>query len=379
MGKQRGTGRAVRMAMVFSAAFAAAGLANTKEQADPATEEFRLPGMTIVGSEERIGELTGSGQRIALDGLSRQSYGDVNRVLRQAPGVYLREEEGYGLFPNISIRGIDPSRSSKTTLMEDGVLTAPAPYSAPSAYYSPNAARMSGLEVLKGSSQIRFGPHITGGAVNYLSTPIPASRKGYLRTLYGSENEWRAHLYYGDTLRLDNGGRFGYLVEGFYRRTDGFKKLDRAPDAKGSGTGFELMEPMLKLMWEPNTAVYQRFEARVGYTDLDADETHLGLTEEDFARDPYRRYAASRFDNFSSEQFRSYVRHFVAFSDATDLETTFYYNRFDRNWYRLSDVQNAGMAPNFGAPVETSRGMAATLARGGAGTWPCCAARSRAS
>ena len=70
-------------------------------------------------------------------------------------------------------------------------MMAPAPYSEPAAYYTPRIGRMSGIEVLKGSSQVRFGPHTTGGVVNYLSTPFaeldpeipaePASGKGVVR------------------------------------------------------------------------------------------------------------------------------------------------------------------------------------------------------
>ena len=55
--------------------------------------------------------------------------------------------------------------------MEDGVLIAPAPYSAPAAYYITNAARLHALEVLKGPSSIRFGPHTVGGAVNLVTRP----------------------------------------------------------------------------------------------------------------------------------------------------------------------------------------------------------------
>lgn len=300
-----------------------------------------LEHIKVVGDPARIERIPGSAHVLTEEDIRTQSYDDINRALRKVPGVYVREEDGFGIFPNISIRGVDTSRSAKVTLMEDGILTAPAPYSAPAAYYAPTAGRMSSIEVLKGTSQIRHGPHITGGVINYLSTPIPLERSAYLKSLYGTDNEFRIHGYVGDT--LDTGiGRVGYLVEGFFRTTDGFKTIDTAPDfRRGTDeTGFTLVEPMIKLSWEPLTDVYQRFELKYGHTDLDADETYLGLSEEDFRADPFRRYAASRFDNIDTEHHRSYLRHFLGLTDNLDIITTVYYNKFNRNWFKLHDLRN---------------------------------------
>jgi len=94
-------------------------------------------------------DLSGSATYLDAEDIQRHSYGYINHVLRQVPGVYVRPDAGYGLFPNISLRGVDTGRSFKVTIMEDGVLSAPAPYSDPAAYYSPSIDRMDGLEVLR--------------------------------------------------------------------------------------------------------------------------------------------------------------------------------------------------------------------------------------
>ena len=301
-----------------------------------------LDTVMVIGNPANIDELPGSAYSISREDIRSQNYDDVNQVLRKVPGVYVRQEDGFGLFPNISLRGVDTTRSAKVTIMEDGVLTAPAPYSAPAAYYSPTIGRMSGLEVLKGSSQVKYGPQTTGGVINYLSTPIPLKQTAYLKSSYGSFGDLRTHLYAGNTIRT-NAGQFGILVEGYYRKNDGFKSIDETADFRaGNDTGFSKIDPMIKLSWEPNSAMYQRFEFKYGTSDLDANETYLGLSEADFKSDPFRRYSATRFDNIKSKQKRSYLRYAVSPTDNLDIIATLYNNDFSRNWYKLKDLRNVG-------------------------------------
>ena len=149
----------------------------------PVTDGILLPEIAIIGSANAVATLPASGAYIGAEQIARYGTADIGRIVQQVPGVYSRGEDGYGLFPNVSPRGVTTERMKAVTVMEDGILTAPAPYSAPSAYYSPNIARMSGLEILKGSSQVKFGPHITGGAINYISTAIPVERQTFLKLL----------------------------------------------------------------------------------------------------------------------------------------------------------------------------------------------------
>jgi len=312
--------------------------------------------MVVIGSKYAVSQLPASGDFIDLNEIRMHSYDNVHQVLRKVPGVYVQEETGYGLLPNISLRGVDTHRSRKITLMEDGVLTAPAPYSAPSAYYSPTMGRMRGLEVLKGSSQVKYGPHTTGGAVNYLSTPIPHTGESYLKMLYGSFNEFVAHMYHGGMTDSD---RFGGMAEMYHRRTDGFKTI-RHSSGDDDQTGFDRSDYMVKLVWKSGEAGRQRFEVKAGYTDFEADETYLGLSEDDFSRDPYQRYYASRFDNFKGHHFRSYLKHSAELEDNLRITSTVYCNDFHRNWYKVHDIKDVQ-----GLPAGTMP-MAEALATGGA-------------
>lgn len=315
-----------------------------------------LEPLEVIGSKERIAKMVGSSAYLDTEDIRTQGYTNINRILSRVPGVYVREEDGFGNFPNISIRGGDGTRSEKVTVMEDGILTAPAPYSAPAAYYFPRGARMSAIEVMKGSSQIRFGPNTTGGVLNFISTRIPgsanpldapiASDKGglapatgdqiadpnfYWRSTYGRFNTFHNHAYYGNTVETEN-GRFGYLLEIHQHSTDGFRRIQGG----GGDTGFQLFEPMVKVFWEPNTALKQRFEIKAGYTSFDADETYLGLTENDARNSPRTSYQATRFDNIDTEHWRTYLKWIAQPTRNSRIESSLYFNDFSRNWYKVA-------------------------------------------
>ena len=85
--------------------------------------------VVVIGSKEDIRKIAGSGGIIEEDQLDRMDYTDLNQILSSIPGLYFREEDGFGLRPNIGIRGATTDRSQKITMMEDGILIGPAPVS----------------------------------------------------------------------------------------------------------------------------------------------------------------------------------------------------------------------------------------------------------
>ena len=156
----------------------------------------------------------------------------------------------------------------------------------------------------------------------------------------GSFGELRTQAYVGNTIDTA-AGKFGFLVEGYRRKNDGFKTIDKTADFRdGDDTGFTKTDGVIKLSWEPDTEIYQRLEFKYGRSELDANETYLGLSEADFKADPLRRYAASRFDNIETEQDNSYLRYAVSPTDNLDSITTLYSTDFKRNWYKLKDLRN---------------------------------------
>ncbi|WP_166647060.1 TonB-dependent receptor family protein [Prosthecobacter fusiformis] len=336
------------------------------------SEVQTLDVVTVVGKAEDIPRIAGSAALVTKEAIRNQDYSNPARVLQQVPGVYIREEDGFGNFPNISIRGADPGRSSKVTIMEDGIPMAPAPYSAPAAYYSPRIGRMSGVEVLKGSSQVRYGPHTTGGVVNYLSTPFTelglegnSAEDFYLKSSFGSFNTWKNHTYWGQTVQFD-AGLLGYVLEFNHEHSDGFRTIQ----GSDGNTGYEVYEPMLKVFFEPDSSIRQRIEFRIGYTDFKGLETYVGLSERDFARDPYSRYAATQFDVMNSEQFRTSLTYIIEPTDALRFETSVYYNSFQRAWYKLQDVIVGVDTFDPSQAIGAGSGAAYDLINGnGAGSW----------
>jgi Fe(3+) dicitrate transport protein len=81
--------------------------------------------------------LAGSGQIISNEDFLKAMDTDIHKILTAVPGVYMRTEDGYGLRPNISIRGTAIERSAKVAIMEDGVLSCAVSLYFSSAYYFP--------------------------------------------------------------------------------------------------------------------------------------------------------------------------------------------------------------------------------------------------
>ena len=264
--------------------------------------------------------------------LEQFNHTDIHRIVGRIPGVYISEEDGLGLRPNIGIRGTGSSRMEKLNVMEDGVLIAPAPYASPAAYYSPTAGRMESIEVRKGSTQIKHGPFTTGGSLNYISTAIPTEQMNSVSLDLGSFGKTLLHAKSGGT-----NGKLGYLVELFSDNTDGFKELDG-----GGSTGYGKTDFMTKLRYSFSDA--HAIEFKYSMTDEISDETYLGLTDTDYSSNPLRRYRATALDEMDADHTQLMLSYAAKLSDNMTLAVVGYSNDFARNWYKLNKVNGAKLS-----------------------------------
>ena len=293
--------------------------------------------LSIFGTQEQVNNIPGSAHRLSESDLEKFDYSDIMRTLTSVPGVYVLEEDGYGLRPNIGMRGTGQNRSEKVTVMEDNVLAAPAPYAAPSAYYFPTSGRMQTIEVLKGTSSAMYGPRTTGGVINMLSRQIPeADIAGGLNLVAGEDGYGKLHGYVGG-----EGENISSLFEVFRYQADGFKDINHSD----RDTGFVKNDLMAKIRINSDSTAeyYQELEFKLKYADEDSNETYVGLTEEDFASDPYSRYSASQLDNMSTEHKQLQINHVINLSNRLVLGTTAYYNDFHRNWYKTSKIDGKSL------------------------------------
>lgn len=302
-----------------------------------ANDAQEIDTVTIIGKRADAADIPGSAHVIDSEELAEFGQSDVLRVLRSVPGVYVQEEDGFGLRPNIGIRGSGLDRSGRIALLEDGVLIAPAPYAASSAYYFPTQRRMSAIEVLKGPAAVTVGPRTTGGAMNMISTPIPKEMSANADLRLGSHESLDAHVNVGN-----RGDRFSWLLETVQAQSAGFKTID---GPVGGDTGFNIKDYIAKLQFDsdPASRVYQSLRIKLGHTNQISDETYLGLTDADFAANPYHRYAASANDIFQSRHRQYQATYVIDTAKNWRGEMTVYHNDFARNWYKTQSVNGVSL------------------------------------
>jgi Fe(3+) dicitrate transport protein len=289
-----------------------------------AQETATLSPIRVIGSEAQELNKPNSSIFIPKEKLQRQQDSDLNKVIKSVPGVYVREEDGYGLRPNIGLRGTNPDRSKKVNIMEDGILIGPAPYSAPAAYYTPNMMHIEGVEVFKGVATVPYGPNSVAGTINLLTPDYKSG--GFVD---GSLGSYDYRKIIGRIGR--DGDVYSYLFQAGYHETSGFKELPGDRD-----TGFKQADFLLKSRTRLRGGDRPQFlDIKLQAANEDSNESYLGIAKEDFNDRPFQRYAASALDEMKWHHETYQASYTAALTGNSTLVVTGYWHQFMRTWYRL--------------------------------------------
>lgn len=326
--------------MVLSFAFTI----SAKEELDKDVET-----VTIVGNKS---DVAGAASVISNEDLQKVMDTDIHKILSAVPGLYFRTEDGYGLRPNISIRGTSIDRSAKVTIMEDGILVAPAPYTSASAYYFPTTARINSVEVLKGPSAISEGPSTIGGAINLISTPIPEVNSGKFVQEIGENGMTRTHAYAGM-----NSGNLGALVEIHEHQSDGFDSIANV----GGDTGFDKSDIMFKARYDSGD---HSLTLKLVEIDESSDQTYVGLSQASFESNPRMRYGLTQYDVMNNDGDQMSLTYAGSIGNF-DVVASKWSNDYHRDWFKVDQANNSGITNADGTSIGTGINNVISAANGG--------------
>ncbi|MGH9346683.1 MAG: TonB-dependent receptor domain-containing protein [Vicinamibacterales bacterium] len=289
------------------------------------SEKIQVRPSSIVGPRAELNRVPGSLEIIGRAELESNRVFTTSEALRKVSGIHAREEEGFGLRPNIGIRGTNPTRSTRVLLLEDGIPLAYAPYGDNASYYHPPIERFDSIEVLKGSAQIAYGPMTVGGVINYLTPMPPARPTGRLLGAVGNRDYFNGHASYGVT-----SGRVGYLFDYMRKQGDGSRAHIHSGLNDLNGKAVITLRPG------------QLLTLRANYYSEDSNITYSGLRDDEYRADPRQNPFANDF--FYVDRVGASATHTWAITNTLLLTTNLYGSGFHRDWWRQSS--NSAQRPN---------------------------------
>ena len=245
----------------------------------------------------------------------------TQEMLEYVPGINAFADDGIGNSRiSIGVRGLNPRRSSRVLILEDGVPIQPALYVYPNMYYNPPSDRIDQIEVIKGSGTILYGPQTMGGVINYF-TKRPRNEFGGTLKVTGGENG------YGSLFAEVGGWGNGKLkpeLQLLLKRGDGFRQ----------NNSFQQINSTFKLNYIRSSSKNLYLKGNLNYENSNA--TYTGLTEWSFENDP--TFNPKEHDNF--KVFRAAIDFIQSekLSSTLTKSTTAFASFFDRRWWRENDI-----------------------------------------
>ena len=294
-------------------------------QPERVAEVVAVTASSLAGTAEALEQTAGSLQKIDRYQLEQSRVFNFSEALRKISGVNVKDEEGFGLRPNIGIRGTNPTRSTKVLLLEDGLPLSYAPYGDNASYYHPPVERFESIEVQKGSGQIAFGPVTVAGLVNYITPNPPEEPTFSLKLIGGNRDYFNGNAQFGGTF-----DRTGLIVNFNRKQGEGARENVR------SGLN-DFSSKVVQTLNNSNILT-----AKFSFFNEDSQVTYSGLTEAEYAANPRQNPFLN--DHFYGWRTGFSLQHVAVLTSKMNLTTNFYNNYFSRDWWRQSS--NSAQRPN---------------------------------
>jgi Fe(3+) dicitrate transport protein len=293
-------------------------------------DTFDFPAILVLGEKSRLmSDIPGSADYISNIDLRQMQPLSGNEALRSVSGLHIVEEEGIGLRVNVGIRGLDPDRSSRVHIMEDGIPVALNPFGEPQMYYTPAIERMQAIEVLKGSGQILFGPQTIGGVINYITADPPESSEGRIKLNGGAGGYFTALASYGNTI-----GNTGFRLDYLHKRANDVGALEFNVHDFTSKVNIRLSN---KSSISIKGAIYSEY----------SNATYIGLTQSMFDEGGSDFVRIAPDDRLDVQRLSASISHLHKFTLYTSLHTAAFAYTTTRNWQR-QDFSSSPVANGTG-------------------------------
>lgn len=228
------------------------------------------------------GTLIYSGKRNDVVVLERTNANTAENIPRQVfskvPGVYEWDFDGSGNQTSISVRGLNPHRSWEFNVRQNGYNVNSDVFGYPESHYNPATEALSRVELVRGGACLQYGPQF-GGMLNYVMKTGPTDKKVDFETraTYGSNNMFNSYNAIGGQIGKLN--YYGYIN---YRNSDGYR----------TNSAYTFYSGYLGLHYAFSDKLQMGLEySRMYYVDQQAG----GLTDAQFAEDPYQSTRARNF------------------------------------------------------------------------------------
>ncbi len=271
----------------------------------------------VAAAEDLRTAIPGSLHVISKEDLLASKPIDANEVLRRVPGINLREDSGpVAMRLNVGMRGLNPNRSRKVLMLEDGIPIALAPYGEPDMYYSPPIERMSRVEILKGSGQIAHGPQTVGGVVNFVTPEPPSKFHGDVDLEGGQRGLFVGLASLGGSNRDQS---LGWITSYLHKQGEGWRHFY-----------FDIEDVQTKFSLRPNDRHVIALKA--GVYDEISNSTYLGLTTPMFESNPNQNPVTA--DTLDVERISGSLSHAFTISPNAVLSSSAFLYSTKRFWGR---------------------------------------------